>query len=297
MAIYDAKLTFKEPTKTQVALSDELVTVIRQHHQKSREHLFHLCMIAYGLRKHNLVKAKGGAGGNAQGRVFKPEFLDWYQSNNLADVYGSLSNLTLYSMAGRLLHYVCWQIGRQYIDQLPGSMTALYALSQIVWSQGDTATDDSRALFGKALIEPIKDGSKQNAFIHPYVSRKEVDQWRADHITSLKGKGKSKSNPHSKSDPCKIVLATVKVHQDLFKFARATGNKVTGPKISDVEKLTSLLQEVIDKFDGGKSRYALQSHLDEVRSEYESTLNKDYGKQILATKNVSRPIKTTGTKR
>jgi len=128
MAIYGSDLTFKRPTKAQVPLTDDLLSVIHQHHRKSREHLFHLCMIAYGLRTHNLIKPKRGTGGNAQGRVYKAAFKQWYEANSLDDVYGTLSNFTLYAMSGRLLEYVRWQIGQKYIAQLPSSMTALYAL-------------------------------------------------------------------------------------------------------------------------------------------------------------------------
>jgi integrase len=50
MSIYGTALTFKDPTAAEVPLNEQLVKVIKTHHQKSREHLFHLCMIAYGLR-------------------------------------------------------------------------------------------------------------------------------------------------------------------------------------------------------------------------------------------------------
>ena len=75
MAIYGSKLTFKAPTRAEVALTDELVEVINSHHRKLREHLFHLCMIAYGLRRHNLVQSKSGAGGNANDQKYmnRPE--------------------------------------------------------------------------------------------------------------------------------------------------------------------------------------------------------------------------------
>ena len=78
MTIYSDKITFKLPSPEEVALTEDLVSVIQSHYRKSREHLFHLCMIAYGLRTHNLMKPKSGAGGNAQGRVYKPQFIDFF---------------------------------------------------------------------------------------------------------------------------------------------------------------------------------------------------------------------------
>jgi hypothetical protein len=286
MAIYSDKITFKLPTKEEVALTDELVSVIQLHHRKSREHLFHLCMIAYGLRTHNLTKPKSGAGGNAQGRVYKAAFKQWYEANSLDDVYGTLSNFTLYAMSGRLLEYVRWQIGQKYIAQLPSSMTALYSLSQIVWSQGDTATPDSRKQFETALIQPIKDGTKHNAFIHPHVTRKEIDALR----DKLSGKATPtiKSERLAKDDTCTVVIATIKVHEDLFKFARVSGRKQVGPKLDDVKSLAQKLQKLIDEFNAGKPRFALDSNLEEVSRAYKDAESPDFGKKIPADK-TSKP--------
>ncbi len=280
MAIYGGKLTFKQPSKAQVALTSDLVNVIREHHSKSREHLFHLCMIAYGLRTHNLTRSKGGAGGNAKGEKFKVGFRGWYNENQLGDIYGSFrGNFTNYAMAGRLLEYVRWQVSEKYIAHLPNRVTALYALSQILWTQGDTATDASRKLFENALIQPIKDGSKHNALIHPLVTRKEIDKWRHKHITALAGK--SKSAKVDKADPRNIVIATVKVHKDLMKFTKATGEKKVGPKLEDVQVLIKKLQDFITSEDKGKARFALSSHLDDVTAAYMAAKNPNFGKNII----------------
>jgi hypothetical protein len=278
MAIYSDKITFKLPSAEEVALTDDLVGVIQSHYQKSREHMFHLCMIAYGLRTHNLMKPKRGAGGNAQGRVYKPQFIDWYGSNSLEDVYGTRQNFLLYAMAGRLLEYVRWQVGAKYIEHLPSSLTALYAISQILWSQGDKATPASRKLFDTALKHPIKDGSKLNVFIHPHVTRKEVDEWRANQTGKVSPT--IKVAKLVKNDPLTVVFATVKVHADLFKFDRS-GEKRIGPKLSEVKVLTLKLQSLINEFDKGKGRFAIDSHYDQVSQNYEAARNPDFSKHIV----------------
>ena len=277
MAIYSDKITFKLPSPVEVALTDELVSVIQSHHRKSREHMFHLCMIAYGLRTHNLMKRKSGAGGNNQGLVYKPQFIDWYDSNNLEDVYRKIENFLLYAMAGRLLNYVRWQVGAKYIEHLPSSLTALYAISQILWSQGDKATDASRKLFDKALIQPIKDGSKNNAFIHPHITRKEVDEWRANQTGKVSPT--IKVAKLVKNDPLTVVCATIKVHKDLFKFDRY-GEKRIGPKLSEVKVLNLKLQSLIKEFDKGKGRFAIESHYDQVTKDYEAAAKPDFAKEI-----------------
>jgi hypothetical protein len=223
------------------------------------------------------MKPKRGAGGNKQGLVYKPQFIDWYDSNSLEDVYGTRQNFLLYAMAGRLLNYVRWQVGAKYIEHLPGSMTALYALSEIVWSQGDKATPASRKLFDKALIQPIKDGSKNNAFIHPHVTRKEVDEWRANQTGKVSPT--IKVAKLVKNDPRTVVVATIKVHKDLFKFTR-TGEKRTNPKLSDVTELTRKLEILIAEFDKGKDRFAIESNIDQVTKDYEAAVKPDFAKEI-----------------
>ena len=277
MAIYSDKITFKLPSPEQVALTDDLVSVIQSHYRKSREHMFHLCMIAYGLRTHNLMKSKSGAGGNAQGRIYKPQFIDWYGSNSLEDVYGTRQNFLLYAMAGRLLEYVRWQVGAKYIEHLPSSLTALYAISQILWSQGDKATAASRKLFDTALKHPIKDGSKLNVFIHPHVTRKEVDEWRANQAGKVSPT--IKVAKLVKNDQLTVVFATIKVHEDLFKFDRY-GEKRIGPKLSEVKVLNLKLQSMIKEFDKGKGRFAIESHYDQVTKDYEAAAKPNFAKEI-----------------
>ena len=295
MAIYSSQLTFRLPTKAQVALNDALVKVIHDHHRKSREHMFHLCMIAYGLRTHNLVKAKSGAGGNAQRRNYKPAFWSWYKSN-IADVYGSDTNFTLYAMAGRLLEYVRWQVAEKYMERLPNSLTALYAISQILWNQGDTATAESRKLFEDALIKPQKDGSKHNTVIHSSVTRKEIDSWRRKQTG--KEATKQKEATVEINDQHTVVIATVKAHANLFKFTQANGAKRLRPNLDDVVKLHEKIQSLIDEFNAGKSRFALDSQIEEVKLEYAKAEKPDFGKNILAEQKArTKAVKKQAAKR
>jgi hypothetical protein len=236
------------------------------------------------------MKRKSGAGGNNQGLVYKPQFIDWYDSNNLEDVYRKIENFLLYAMAGRLLNYVRWQVGAKYIEHLPSSMTALYAISQILWSQGDKATDASRKLFDKALIQPIKDGSKNNAFIHPHITRKEVDEWRANQTGKVSPT--IKVAKLVKNDLLTVVCATIKVHKDLFKFDRY-GEKRIGPKLSEVKVLNLKLQSLIKEFDKGKGRFKIESHYDQVTKDYEAAAKPEFAKEILG----ASPSKTKVAKK
>lgn len=199
---YDVlNLTFNEPTASEVSLTDDLAKTIHQFqkqrktiHQfqkQRREGLFHLCMIAYGLLRHNLEKSKAKRGGNARDQVYKPIFKQWYEDKRLKEVYGEIANFTLYAMSGRLLNYVRWHFDRKYIQALPASLGALYECSQILFTQGDSATAVSRQRFAMALTKPIRDGSRNNAIINPNVSRQEIQNYRQEAPTKQVAKSKS----------------------------------------------------------------------------------------------------------
>ena len=275
-------LDFKEPTDEEVKLGASLARTIKSFHKSRRESLFHLCILAYGLRKKNLHKVKG-RGGNQRGEAYKPQFEQWYEKYEMSDVYGKLTNFTLYAMSGRLLTYVRWQIdnknGSKYIDQLPSSLSGLYALSKIIWTQGESATDKTRKLFFDLLTKPIKDGRKDNKFIHQNVSRKEINDWIEK---NQKPKvSKTRSNNESKKNNHNIVLATIKVDKKLFEFNRSgTKRSIDGPTINDVKKLENKINSLIQDFKDKAGYFSVESKLDEVRQKYENERNKDFGSKI-----------------
>jgi hypothetical protein len=277
MPIYGEKLTFKEPTAAQVALNERLVTVIKQHHQKSREHLFHLCMIAYGLRRHNLISNRGKRGGNAQGKEFKPQFKAWYEKHNLEEVYGTLGNFTHYAMSGRLLSYVAWQVDPKFIDQLPSSMTGLYACYQILWDQGGTTTQERRDYFYKLLTKRTKDGSGVlTTSINKQSTRKEIEALHIERNQTSKAGGKKQTKIKEFVD-----LGSIQVSADLFQFTRP-GTKRGHLKLEEVETLHREILSLLKKYDNGKRHYSFQSQLAEIKQKYEAEENYDYGASIKA---------------
>ncbi len=272
-------LTFKEPTQDEVALTNSLAATILSFDKKRRDSLFHLCMIAYGLRKHNLIKSTG-RGGNAQGQTYKHAFLGWYEKHNLANVYGTLINFTLYAMSGRLLNYVRWQVDEKYITHLPSSLGALYACSQIIWSQGDSATIKSRKRFDDALKKPIMDGSKNNALIHPQVTRKELDSISqpTNKMVAIKSISALAVN-----DPRTIVMGSINVTNELYKFSKR-GGKVGGIDLDDVQALEIALNKVVESFNKKKEKFVFISNLEEIKKAYSAHKSPDYSKHILGSK-------------
>jgi hypothetical protein len=292
MPIYGTALTFKDPTAAEVPLNEQLVKVIKTHHQKSREHLFHLCMIAYGLRRFNLISNRGKRGGNAKGEEYKPVFKAWYEKHHLEEVYGVLGNFTKYGMSGRLLSYVAWQVDRKYIEHLPNSLTALYTCSQLLWEQGDTTTDAKRKRFSELLIKRVKDGSG--------VSTTKINKQST--ITDIeKLLPQSKSNP-STSKPTGTGglkfegLAQVLIHPDIYKFT-STYTKRGHLKLEEVVKLNEAISTLVKKYDAGRKYFTVQSSLPEIKEKYTKAENPDFGKAIREKATKSKPPAKKTTKR
>jgi len=276
IVIYSTKqLTFLEPTKQEVSLTPQLASVIHSLHKQKRESMFHLCMIAYGLRKHNLKVLRSGRGGNARGQGYSTAFNAYYENNKLGEVYGSRENFTMYAMAGRLLTYVRWQLdaknGTNYINNLPASLTALYECSQILFTRGESATNDSRKRFQQALTKPLRDGTRHNALIHPLVTRVAIQQYR---------KKKSSQGMRASSPEYSILLGTIRAHRDLYKFTKRGAKQVGTIDLKDVKGFLRELKTLIAKHSHGHKNFALESNLSEVERSYMDAKSPDYGADI-----------------
>ena len=280
---YDVlNLTFNEPTASDVSLTDDLAKTIHQFQKQRREGLYHLCMIAYGLRRHNLEKSKAKRGGNARDQVYKPIFKKWYEDKRLKEVYGEVTNFTLYAMSGRLLNYVRWQVDEKYIAALPSSLGALYECSQILFTQGDSATAVSRQRFKMALTKPIRDGSRNNAVINPTVTRQEIQNYRHQD-TPTKQVSKSKT---AASTETTITLGVIKIHKDLYKFSKR-GTKTGAVSLANVEAFLKELMALVLRHGKKNNIFALESNFDQVKIDYKSAEKPDFGANLLKSKSKS----------
>lgn len=276
----DHELTYREPTAAEVALTSDLAKTIKAFGKTMRESLFHICLIAYGIRRRNLRKIrKGERGGNQQGQKYKEEFTKWYEDNDLKSVYGTLSSFTKYAMAGRLLTFTRWQINRHngfdYIDRLPHHLSALYELQKIIWESGDTATDEGRQRYKDLMIQPIDDGTTDNTWINRSLTAKEVIEKRAE----LDNEPAPKSLERKIDDPRNIPVLRIKTHEGLYDFNRR-GNKrrVKGPDIDEVRCLVDAINDVISDF--GSEYFSIETNMEHIEEKYEQKKNPNFAKFI-----------------
>lgn len=269
MSYSTAILTFKEPTKEELRLTKELSATIHDLHRRGRESLFHLCVIAYGLRKHNLQKLRTAArGGNAKQERYKPQFTTWYTQARVEEVYGSLSNFTLYAMAGRLLNYVRWQLDEKYIDRMPSTLTALYELSKIISNQGGQVTRQGKDVLLKMLRTTRKDGTGAAHLIHPQVTRSDIQ----NAIGKVRG-----TNARSHNERNGLLVCSIYVGDSLLAYTKSTRTKKRGTvNIEDVKILESAIQECLKNI--APQDFWMDSHVAHLSKQIHEKTN--FGKHL-----------------
>lgn len=291
MTLYSA-LTYKEPTAEQVALGAPLARLIKTHHSKAKSHLHHLCIIAYGLRRHNLITKKDGRGGNAKNKVYRPEFDAWYKKYEMDTIYGKLPNFTGYAMAGRLLHYVRWQVGEKYLNQLPSSMIALRACASILWKNGDDASQEEKDYFKRLLIERTGDGSGVHLTrINTHTTAKEIEELRKvfdSKSDALSMQAAVSSIPLSEY---KHVVCQIKASKQLFEFTK-TGTKRGLLTLQQVENLVNELREVIARHNENSARFLLTDQLDAISKTYRDKKDTNFAAKIATNGSASQAAVT-----
>ena len=281
----DTELTYRTPRSTEIPLNQSLASTIRSFQKSRRESLHHLCLLAYGLRRSNLVKTKG-RGGNAQGQILSDRFKAWYKNEKLAEVYGSESNFTTYAMCGRLLEYTRWQLdkkkGSKFIDALPASLGTMYEISKVLWRQGDKTTPKGRETYLNWLTKPIGDGSPPKVFINPSLTRKEVVAAAAKEDESAAPPARPGKPPPSQNKQREVsegspssVLATISVSEKSFSFTKAGKSKgASTERILDFEReLAALIKKYGRHFSVNSSADALVKTIDDLA-------NPDFGKHL-----------------
>jgi len=280
------ELTYRAPSAKELPLNSDLANTIRSFEKTRRDSLHHLCLLAYGLRRSNLVKAKG-RGGNAQGQVLSERFKTWFNREKLEDVYGKAdSNFTTYAMCGRLIEFTRWQLdnkrGTSFIEKLPSSLGTMYEISKVLWEQGGKTKPEGRAIYLEWLTEPIGDGSPPKTFISLSLTRKEV----VARLALL-------NNPNPNDEPLiqqpatpeppnlevedlgSNIIARISISEESFAFT-----KLGKPKGASSEKIREFEKELADLVRRYGKHFEIQSNLERVLRSIEDAANPDFGKNL-----------------
>lgn len=248
---------FTIPGANRVTLSSSLASELKSHKQKSRDHMFELYLLAAGIRDQYL---------NTKNGHYSDDFTKWYQSENLKEVFGELSNFTKYALCGTAISYVATKTEnpKEYLKQLPVSLTALYEVHHIASRHPDTLPvcfyfTPQR----KSLTAPKHKWITKNteALIHPEVAARDLKNWidaweNPKQATLVKPKDKYKRT---------VKLLTISVSEDIFGFDEV-GNKTGAVDMPELHSLVAQIQTLFSK--SNEKQFLLETEIDDITEKY-----------------------------
>lgn len=241
---------YRIPTGKRVTISESLENEIKSRFEQDRDNRFQLFLLSSGIRNEYLDRKT---------KKYSIEFLNWYKTSGMEDLYGSISNFTKYSSCGDVVHYVGTQTSDpdKYLKKLPLSVGSLYEISMILKMSED--------LF--------------NVCLHYTPTRKSVDDPKHEWVTkrpSLVNKNSSElkirtwrrkwENPPppklKRTDKRTLPFVTITCSGELFDFDKRTGDKVGILNLDEVELFFKKVSKFFETESPNELQFRLEDHMD-----------------------------------
>lgn len=245
------------PGANSIALDKQSADQIKNRFDAEKENLFQLCLIAAAIRKKGL---------NAKGH-YSSEFEDWWKKNELTKLFGQQSNFTKYASAGEVIDHVARMTnGEIYIQKLPRSLSALYAIHAILKDPQEKKEDWLRTCLHHSQYLEIQDGKLVRVrdkgsvpLINPDATAPKIKAWYENRKNPPVQGTKKKTNDKI------LALAKISVSGSLYSFDRNNGEHLGSVNIEQLQNFVSELKELITKYGKG---FKLESNLQELRIGY-----------------------------
>lgn len=239
---------FQIPRKADLTLQPSLSARLKEFLDSAQDELFQLCLYAAGLRNQYLDKTK---------RQYRPEFVQWYEKQEIDKLLGKLPSFTKYALAGETIAFFANQFkDGKYVKMLPMSRNALYELSLL---KDKLDTKELEKLF-------YSGGYDDEALISPNTNSSDLAAYRGqiERQTSASSTIKGASRKSAKSKTYTIPLATIYVHRDLYKFNKSNGSHEGSVDIGDVKKAIQILQNSLTS-----NSFDVRSNLPKISGAYQ----------------------------
>jgi len=240
--------------RNKLELNKELVKELRDKFETERKSKFGIFILSSSIRNKYLDKKTNS---------YNKQFEDWFKSNKLNELYGSLPNFTKYCGCGEVVNYIGTKTHdpETYLKQLPLSVGALYELSMILKKD-------------KELFEML---------LHFTPSRKSVDepkvQWKTTRkplitntstelgIRTWRQKFDNPPPPKVKrTDKRTLKFITITVNGELWDFDKKTGDKKGCVDLHEVEEFLQKVNGLID--DSNTMKFKVVDELDYLTQGY-----------------------------
>lgn len=216
-----------------LALGDELTNRFREYNKQASENRIKIALLA------SKVKVKHTNQSNKFETGKKTPFYSWFESNNLNRVFGSTSNFSKYASVGDLLIKHKKILGRD-VGQLPQTITALYAISQMNDNEIELCLEDHFTRKNNSISEKKdydRKYKKPQPVINPHATEASINKWRKDWY-----------NPPIKStDTRKLSFITIKADSTIFDFNKDDGRHKGKLSIDVLNDIHEKIKTAVDK--------------------------------------------------
>ena len=265
--------TYRIPTGKRVTISESLENEIKTRFQRDRDNRFQLFLLSSGIRNKYLDKRT---------KKYSDQFLKWYKTSGMEDLYGSIPNFTKYSSSGDVVHYVGNQTSdpEKYLKKLPLSVGSLYEISMILKMSEDLFKVCLHFTPTRKSVDDPKHEwvTKRPSLINKNSSELKIRTWRR--------KWENPPPPRVKrTDKRTLPFVTISCSGELFDFDKRTGNKVGVLDLDEVELFFEKLSKFFENESPSELQFRLEDHMDYLTEGYYKRKERvDPGRNIIGSK-------------
>lgn len=224
------------------------VDQIRSYQGNIRRNTLDLARLAYDIHAHHI---------SSDGRKYDAAFEKWWNEHNVGSLFGTRGNWTHWHQAGEVISKVEARFSAHF-TQLPMTVTALKAIAELTDAELTLCLQNT---FKRSSLTQLESEwtrpKKPKPLINPSVSGATIRSWC---------EAWRNPKPKVKSDPRRVVLATIKMHGSFFNFDKTTAEHNGKIGKDEIRALDKKLNEIF----GGQSEIILiDSNAERLCSSYD----------------------------
>ena len=229
------------------ALGADQVELIRGYHRDIRQNTMNMAKLAYEIHSEHISK---------DGRKYDAPFEKWWKENDVGALFGTRSNWTHWHQAGLVISKVEKRFSRNF-NQLPMTVRALKEIAELTDEEMGLCLQNTYARTSLSQPEGTWTRPKKpKPLINTSVSAAKINAWR---------EAWRNPKPKVKSDPRRLVLATIKIHGSFFDFDKRTA---LPSGLLDKEAVRKFSKKLNDVFGSEEKFVLVENHAEKLCSQH-----------------------------
>ena len=196
------------------------------------------------------------------GKKYAPEFKKWWDTHNLAALFGTMSNWAKWHSAGEVIaKFESSQEFKKHFDKLPTSLTGLKAVYDLTEQELRLCVENT--FTRTSLLQPEEEWArpkKPKPLINSSATAAAIDIWR---------KKWREPAQKVKKDPRSLTLLTVKVHGNFYNFDKETAEPTGFTSPEKLRQLVNDARKVFIKKENDEEHILVEAHAETLISNSE----------------------------